>query len=227
MDLDAQIRALEDQVAREADELEKARQARAAEAFAGQAHPPHSGDATVQADGSGKPPPRFEKDADDRSIFIQGIPSHPDITPELIAEGFQDCGPILKCTLLRNRATNELKGTAYIEFGTYEAVGRAIDTKTNLQFRGSTLTVSKKRSHFAPGRGRGRGATRGAGGRGGGDRSQEMMANMMSMMMGAVAQLAGARGGRGRGRGRGTGQAFDAAQGQDSNRPARGGFKPF
>ena len=116
-----------------------------------------------------KPQPRFAHDADERSIFVSGIPKTLDITPERLASLFEDCGPILKCTILRNKGTNELKGAAYIEFGTHEAVGRALDTKNNLPVMGNTLTVTKKKSFFVPNRarGRGRGGFDGRGGRGG------------------------------------------------------------
>lgn len=260
MDIDAQIRALEDQVARETEELDRARQARPADngaagafgGYAGSSHgsapagppaaTPHHQVQDASAGADGKAPPRFEKDSDDRSIFIQGIPNHADITPEMVAEGFADCGQVLKCTLLRDRATGALKGGAYIEFATYEGVGRAIDTKQNITFRGANLTVSKKRSLFNPTRARGRGAGDRGGfrGRGAGAavaQQQEMMASMMGMMMGAMASMGanrgGSRGGRGgpstggRGAWRGGGGGGDAVQNADAGARGRGGYKPF
>lgn len=235
MDLDAQIRALEEQVARESNDIE---QARAARGFGQQQvqqqvqqQAPQQGFASAQtepvapADGAAKQPPRFARDADDRSVFINNIPKREDVTPDSLAALFADCGQIMKCTLLRNRTTNELKGTAYIEFGSYESAGRAIDTKNNCVYLGNTLTVAKKKSMYDPARGRG-GAGEHRGGRGGRGRGgqQEMLASMMGMMMGAMAQMqGGGRGGRGRGRGRGGhGGAPPGAGGEQQH-----GFKPF
>lgn len=87
---------------------------------------------------------RFSKDTDGRSIFIGNLPKGQNgitTTPEELAHFFSDCGPILNCTVLKDRNTEELKGTAYIEFATYEAAGRAIDTKNNAVFKGSTILV--------------------------------------------------------------------------------------
>ena len=84
---------------------------------------------------SDKPQPRFARDADDRSIFITGLPKQNE-TPEEVAAFFADCGPINKCTLIKDRATQQLKGAAYVEFQTNEGRGRALDTKQNALFRG-------------------------------------------------------------------------------------------
>lgn len=87
---------------------------------------------------------QFSKDTDDRSIFIAGLPTGAngiETTPEELAQFFQECGPMRTVTVLRDRKTNELKGTAYIEFNTHEAAGRAIDTKNNSVFKGSTILV--------------------------------------------------------------------------------------
>ncbi|CBH13713.1 RNA-binding protein, putative [Trypanosoma brucei gambiense DAL972] len=90
-------------------------------------------------------PHHFSKDSDGRSIFVGNLPKGdnggPTTTPEELAHLFADCGPILNCTLLRDRTTGELKGTAYVEFSTYTGMGKAIDTKNNTMFKGSTLIV--------------------------------------------------------------------------------------
>lgn len=145
-DLDAQIKALEEQVAAEQQSIERDRQARV---FAAQSAGPlfstppvAQSTQSVQADGSAPPKKIFEKDADERSIFIQGLPKGNE-TPEQLAAFFADCGPILKCTVLKDKHSGALKGSAYIEFATHEATGRAIDTKQNVVFQGSTLTVCK------------------------------------------------------------------------------------
>jgi hypothetical protein len=91
-----------------------------------------------------QPGHQFSKDTDDRSVFIGNLPKGQNgvmTTPEELAAFFQDCGPMLNCTVLKDKATGELKGTAYIEFATYEACGRAIDVKNNATFKGSAITV--------------------------------------------------------------------------------------
>ena len=147
-------------------------------------------------EGAGSAPPRFAKDADERSIFVGNLPKV-DETAEEVANLFVHCGVINKVTLLRDRNTQALKGTAYIEFATHEATGKALDTMQNAVFRGQNqLIVTKKRSKFDEARqagGRGRGRGRGAG-------------DPMAMMMQAFATIAGAAGG-GRGGGRGRGRA--------------------
>ncbi|RNE99609.1 putative RNA-binding protein [Trypanosoma rangeli] len=90
-------------------------------------------------------PHQFSKDSDGRSVFVGNLPkgdnAGPTTTPEELAQFFADCGQILNCTVLRDRATGELKGTAYLEFATYTAMGKAIDTKNNASFKGSTIIV--------------------------------------------------------------------------------------
>ncbi|TPP52310.1 RNA recognition motif family protein [Leishmania donovani] len=85
----------------------------------------------------------FSKDTDSRSIFIGNLPrgtdGTPATTPEELVQFFADCGNILNCTVLKDRATGEPKGTAYIEFADYTAMGKAIDTKNNANFKGSTI----------------------------------------------------------------------------------------
>lgn len=87
----------------------------------------------------------FSKDTDSRSIFVGNLPKGGDggatTTPEELVQFFADCGSILNCTVLKDRATGELKGTAYIEFADYTAMGKAIDTKNNANFKGSTIIV--------------------------------------------------------------------------------------
>lgn len=87
----------------------------------------------------------FSKDTDSRSVFVgnlpKGIDGAPPTTPEELAQFFGDCGEILNITVLKDRTTGELKGTAYIEFSSYTGMGRAIDTKNNANFKGSTIIV--------------------------------------------------------------------------------------
>ena len=198
-DLDATIRALEEQVAKESVDLEKQRELRAQKLAGGPARDP---------DAASKPPPRFEKDADERSVFVTGLPKTANVTPEAVAAFFGDCGTVKTCTLLKNKQTGELKGSAYVEFATHEGAGRAIDTKNNTVIEGATLTVTKKRSLFDPSRGRGTDRGRGRGrGRGGAPDPTEMMTQFMGAMMGAMGAMTGRGGGRGRGRGFGRGRA--------------------
>lgn len=87
----------------------------------------------------------FSKDSDGRSVFVGNLPKGenggPTTTREELELFFSDCGPILNCTVLRDRTTQELKGTAYVEFASYAGMGQAIDTKNNAIFKGHTIVV--------------------------------------------------------------------------------------
>lgn len=215
-DLDARIAQLQGLIGEDEETLARAQQLR------GGGRGGAEGAAGAAAAGAA---PRFAKDSDDRSIFILGLPKT-DETPEEVAALFHDCGPILKVTLLRDKATQQPKGAAYVEFATFEAAGRALDTKNNILFRNAhPLTVSKKRSFFVPGgpaggrggRGRGRGGAPAFGG--------DPMAALMGMMGMMAAAVAGGRGGRGMGRGGVPGRGMAATRGGAPG--ARGGFSPF
>ena len=88
---------------------------------------------------------QFAKDSDDRSIFIGNLPKGDNggyaATPEDILTFFADCGQIINCTVLKDRNTGQLKGTAYVEFASHEMAGRALDIKQNANFQGSTIFV--------------------------------------------------------------------------------------
>lgn len=163
----------------------------------------------------------FSKDTDERSVFVGNLPKQYPITKEELMHLFSECGPILNCTLLRDRVTQELKGTAYIEFSSYSAMGKAIDTMNNATFKGNSLVVTKKRSGFRSDRGRG-----GRGGRGGAagglpgaaDPYQAIAAIMGLMSAGAVAGT-GRGGYRGRGGGRSRGGASGSPDGSSSHLP--------
>jgi hypothetical protein len=109
--------------------------------------PAPQGNAAVSGAGAGAAPNThsFSKDTDSRSIFVGNLPKGTDggatTTPEELVQFFSDCGSILNCTVLKDRATGELKGTAYVEFADYTAMGKAIDTKNNANFKGSTIIV--------------------------------------------------------------------------------------
>jgi hypothetical protein len=156
------------------------------------------------------PQHRFAPDADERTICISGLPLDPAITtPENIFQLFQDCGPIEKVTVVRRRATGELKGYAYVEFATHQAAGRALDTKNNLTFNNTPLKVSRKRNTqramhpppVAPTRGRGRGGYQPPGMA---PQGIEAFSNaIMALMTMGAAGMAGMRGRGGPGFGRG------------------------
>lgn len=150
----------------------------------------------------------FTKTTDDRSVFVSNLPRGENgytTTHDDLANFFSECGQILALTLLSDRKTGQLKGTAYIEFATFEGHGRALDTKQNAMFNGNVLKVEKKRSLYrpptAPAGGRGRGGAPGAGA------GADAMGAMLAMMMAAAGKMmagagpTGGRGGAGRGRG--------------------------
>lgn len=91
--------------------------------------------------GASPAPHHFSKDTDERSIFVGNLPKNFPVTPEELMQFFSECGPILHCTILKDRVTQEPKGTAYIEFGSYASMGKAIDSMNNAVFKGSPLIV--------------------------------------------------------------------------------------
>lgn len=125
-------------------------QAAAAQGFPRQqGYPGAQGGAPAQV----QPGHQFSKDTDDRSVFIGNLPKGQNgimTTPEELAAFFQDCGPMLNVTVLKDKATGELKGTAYIEFATHEACGKALDVKNNANFKGSAITVCWSSSSNCP-----------------------------------------------------------------------------
>lgn len=163
----------------------------------------------------------FSKDTDERSVFVGNLPKHLPITQEELTQFFSECGSILNCTLLRDRVTQELKGTAYIEFSSYSAMGKAIDTMNNANFKGSNLVVTKKRSAFRPDRARGgRGGRGGSGGAGGVPGMVVDPYQTIATIMGLMSAGAGAGGGAGVGGLRGSG----GYRGRGGGRGGRGGM---
>jgi hypothetical protein len=198
-DIDAQIRQLEEQVRRDQiaaqDAQDAARRVAGPAPAEGYNRAPHG----VRRDVG------FARDADDRSIFISNLPKNPGdipLTPEELARFFEDCGVINKCSLLIDRNTNTLRGTAYIEFATKEGQANAINYKNQQQFRGQPLTVASKKSFFVGRGGRGIAPGRGRGGFPPIGMMMGMMTDMMGMMMGGRGsgfrgRAGGPRGGRG------------------------------
>lgn len=88
---------------------------------------------------------RFSRDSDARSVFVSNLPKGenggPTTTPEELSHFFSECGQVLNCTILKDRTTQEPKGTAYVEFASFSGMGAAIDTKNNTDFKGSTIMV--------------------------------------------------------------------------------------
>lgn len=241
-DLDAKIRALEEQVARENAEVERSRQQQQQQQHtfvqtAAAAPTPRGGAGGADAFGGAKPPPRFAPDADSRSVFVQGLPKQNE-SPEEVAAFFADCGQVQKCTVLKDKTSGALKGSAYVEFATQEAAGRACDNKNNAAFRGSfPLQVARKKSLFNPTRARG-GAGSAPRGRGGASDPTAMAANMAAQMMGAMmgammmgqggAAVPGMPPGGPMGRGGGSVSPFGAGVPRGRGLGGRGGgFRPF
>jgi RNA recognition motif-containing protein len=135
MELDDEIAMMERQV----DEMREKEQA------AGGGSQWTSAEDVQQALDAQKNNHRFAKDTDDRSIFITNLPKGEEggyvTTHEDLCKFFEDCGRIATCTILRDRKTQELKGSAYVEFATYEGHGKAMDTKQNAIFHGRPLKV--------------------------------------------------------------------------------------
>jgi polyadenylate-binding protein 2 len=125
---------------------------------------------------------------------------------------FAGCGTITRITILKDRATGQPRGFAYVEFDSAESAAKSL-SKENQSLHGRPIKVTIKRENVpAHMRGGGAGgfvAPRGGGFRGGrggpqGAMNPAMMQGMMQMM-GAMAstfmQPQGRGGFRGRGRG--------------------------
>lgn len=148
-----------------------------------------------------------------KSIFVSGF--DPQTTESDIRLFFSCCGSIVRITLLRDKATGQNRGSAYLEFDTPEQAQAAL-LKDGQSFHSRPLKVAMKRENI-PGY-----HQRGGGGMGGGYYGhprgrggvlsamppQQMAAMaMLSMMNGAAAGMGFTpypSRGRGRGRGRGT-----------------------
>ena len=56
---------------------------------------------------------------DSRSVFLENV--HYETTAEELADIFEDCGKIVRVTILKDKMTNKPRGLAYIEFEDIES----------------------------------------------------------------------------------------------------------
>ncbi|ODS58102.1 MAG: RNA-binding protein [Acidobacteria bacterium SCN 69-37] len=80
---------------------------------------------------------------------------------------FAGAGPVQSVSLVRDRATGQSRGFAFVEMETEEAARAAIDQFHEREFEGRRLTVNEARPQEPRGFGGGGGRPGGGGGRGG------------------------------------------------------------
>ncbi|KAI8339633.1 hypothetical protein BC941DRAFT_421030 [Chlamydoabsidia padenii] len=103
--------------------------------------------------------------SDIRSIYVGQVDYG--TTPEELQAFFEQCGPINRVTILRDKYTGHPKGYGFIEFSDESSVAHALSLD-QAEFRGRQLKVTAKRANVPGlmprgGRGRGRGGHRGGG----------------------------------------------------------------
>ncbi|ETW06714.1 hypothetical protein H310_02892 [Aphanomyces invadans] len=81
---------------------------------------------------------------DDNSIYI-GQVDYSTTAEDLVAL-FHRCGPIMRVTVVCDKATGQPKGYAYIEFATPDAAQSAL-ALNETPFRGRQIKVTTKRAH--------------------------------------------------------------------------------
>merc|ERR1719350_2007853 len=78
------------------------------------------------------PPTLTEEDLKTRkTIYVKNSEFPKDFTEEQLKELFKECGTVVTATLLRKPATNELRGTGFVEFETNEAAAKAVKEYNN------------------------------------------------------------------------------------------------
>ena len=85
---------------------------------------------------------------------------------------FAAAGEVSTVTVMRDRATGQARGFAFVEMGDAESARRAIGELNNAQYGGRNLTVNEAKPQ-APRSGGGGGGFGGGGGNGGGRQRRE------------------------------------------------------
>jgi RNA recognition motif-containing protein len=104
-----------------------------------------------------------------RKLYVGNLPFS---TEESTLEGlFAEAGPVQSVRVMRDRATGQSRGFAFVEMATDEGARVAIERFNQQDMQGRRLAVNEARPQTAGGGGGGRGFGGGGGGGGfGGDR---------------------------------------------------------
>ena len=95
-------------------------------------------------------------------------------TEENAVQGlFEQAGPVQSVRLMRDKATGQSRGFAFVEMETEEGAQAAIDQFNQKELEGRRLTVNEARPQTFGGGGGGGGMRNGAGMGGGGGRRRE------------------------------------------------------
>lgn len=75
-----------------------------------------------------------------KKLFVGGIPYT--TTEDELREYFSQCGNIVSCSIIIDRATNRSKGFGFVEFETEEEAQKAVDTLNNTELGGRNIIVN-------------------------------------------------------------------------------------
>jgi RNA recognition motif-containing protein len=82
-----------------------------------------------------------------RKLYVGNLPFQ--TTEGDLESLFATSGDVASVTIMRDRATGQARGFAFVEMATDDAALRAVDTLNNSNFGGRTLTVNEARPQEA------------------------------------------------------------------------------
>jgi RNA recognition motif-containing protein len=75
-----------------------------------------------------------------KKLFVGGIPYT--TTEAELNDYFAQCGNVISCSIIIDRATNRSKGFGFVEYETEEEAQKAVDTLNGTDFGGRTIVVN-------------------------------------------------------------------------------------
>lgn len=75
-----------------------------------------------------------------KKLFVGGIPYS--TTEADLREYFAQCGNVVSCSIIIDRATNRSKGFGFVEFETEEEAQKAVETLNNTELGGRNIIVN-------------------------------------------------------------------------------------
>jgi cold-inducible RNA-binding protein len=76
----------------------------------------------------------------DKKLFVGGIPYS--TTEADLRDYFAQCGNVVSCSIIIDRATNRSKGFGFVEFETAEEAQKAVDTLNGTELGGRSIVVN-------------------------------------------------------------------------------------
>lgn len=130
-DTDAEIEAMKARVAEMEEEAKRMSELSSATA---------SGGAGAKGSPSALSPEQIIEQ-DKRSIYVGQVDYS--VTEEELKKLFEACGPVNRCTILKDKYSGQPKGFAYIEFTSADSIANAM-ILNETEFKGRTLKVSER-----------------------------------------------------------------------------------